>query len=61
MSPWKQATEQILEYAPTDMNDPHLQRYADEAMGGKDGMPGNHQHHGLQEVLAEQAGVASDG
>ena len=38
MSPWKTATEQILEYAPTDMNDPNL-RYALEAMGGEGGMP----------------------
>lgn len=37
-SPWRQALQDVLEYSPTDIFDPHL-AYAMEGQMGDDGMP----------------------
>ena len=53
MAPWRQVTEELLEYVPTSLNDPHLQ-HAMQAINGKDGMPGNMSIMDYKRYLREQ-------
>ena len=53
MAPWRQVTQELLEYVPTSLNDPHLQ-HAMQAMNGKDGMPGNMSIMDYKRYLREQ-------
>jgi flagellar motor protein MotB len=53
VAPWRQVTQELLEYVPTSLNDPHLQ-YAMQAMNGEDGMPGNMSIMDYKRYLREQ-------